>query len=262
MRNGVLGFPHGAIVGTPIVLLFALAVGCAAFQGEGRPKTHVLQSAATAEPTRTHVVTLPAQFRGAYVIETKDRKFLCAEPPPDVAQSIAASFAAKLKVPKDQGEVDASASRIATALELSGRSELTLLAREMLYRNCELAVNYGGLPPDKVLEHQGKIVDAIVTLAEADLKRATAEQDRARAELLRLAATKAQQVEMILRDLFSGSALDTDKVEKLKELIPDGEARTFLDSLDSGMSRNALRAQIATEKLEVVAAIADALGRL
>ena len=93
----------------------------------------------------TYAITYPTELRGAYFMKRGDLVRYCAEPVPDVAsetlQKIAAEISATLAAGKEiKGKLDTELG--SKVVQLAGRTELILLAREMLYRACELTLNY------------------------------------------------------------------------------------------------------------------------
>lgn len=89
-------------------------------------------------------LSMPADLRATYVRTSADGRsyVFCAEPAPDVALSSIVKFEAEGRAP---GETNPSGKLVSgattTSDELSGRSQTVLLARELLYRNCELLSN-------------------------------------------------------------------------------------------------------------------------
>lgn len=65
------------------------------------------------------------------------------------------------------------------ALELAGRTQVVLLAREFLCRNCEARAN-GWLKDEQFYASQDKIITQIADMIKAD--KAKAETDKAKAE--------------------------------------------------------------------------------
>ena len=89
-----------------------------------------------------YAVTYPSDIRGAYFIKKGSNVRICAEPAPDVAldtlQKLTADISAKLAA-TEEGSAKFSSELSAKVVQLAGRTELLLLAREMLYRACELS---------------------------------------------------------------------------------------------------------------------------
>lgn len=89
-------------------------------------------------------ITYPPELRAAYAVNEGSTARYCAEPPPDVALSTIQKIAGEAKATTESGteaEGKFSAEASTTALELAGRTQIVLLAREMLYRICELSLN-------------------------------------------------------------------------------------------------------------------------
>lgn len=120
--------------------------------------------------------------RGAYVRAGADgTSRICAEPAPDTAYSFENSLAGKLKTPAGaDGSVDAKLA--ATIAELAGRDNLVLIAREALFRICEMRAN-GDLPADKVFPAFQEVMNAIMEVAKFKQQ-----QEQRRAEEAKAAA--------------------------------------------------------------------------
>lgn len=128
------------------------------------------------------VVAYPADLRGAYVQKDRSLRF-CAEPAPDVALDSLEKITANLKgtLPQGQAVEGSLATEFATkVVQLAGRTQLVLVAREMLYRACELSLNNTVDTPTVTLLYD-KAAKLIEALARAD-------EDRARAQLADSAA--------------------------------------------------------------------------
>lgn len=152
----------------PLALAVLLVAGCAT------PQRHaellVLSNG-------SEVVTYPADLRGAYIANGRS----CAEPMPDVALVSTQKLAGTLKLLSDTGqsiEATAAADLAAKVAELSGRTQLVLLARDVLFRLCEMNADQ-----QTSVALFGRVLDMIEHLAQAD-------QDKAAADLLHAAALK------------------------------------------------------------------------
>jgi len=133
------------------------------------------------EQTGASAITFPAELRGAYFIKRDDAVHYCAEPAPDVAldtlQKLAAEISAKLPAGEEiKGKVDSELS--SKVVQLAGRTELILLAREMLYRACELTFNNPG-DTQQAIEMYMRVADLVADLGKADRARAEAELRKA-----------------------------------------------------------------------------------
>lgn len=121
-------------------------------------------------------VTYPADLRGAYIQTEQSKVWFCAEPAPDVALQSLVKVTENLKVttPSGIGGEGAISGEFATnVIQLAGRTQLVLLAREMLYRACELSVNHKASEGTAVELYKaaGELVKA---LGQADKARAKA----------------------------------------------------------------------------------------
>jgi hypothetical protein len=122
------------------------------------------------------MITLPAQLRTISNKSVAGSYISCSEPAPDVALSDV------FKVITGITDESANANKITlnndlqsntTALELAGRTQTVLLAREFLYRTCEAASN-GLLDRNEVKNAHSEILKQITDLVETDKKKAEA----------------------------------------------------------------------------------------
>lgn len=119
-------------------------------------------------PAGGEVLSYPADLRGAYVVNGRT----CAEPVPDVALASTSQLAGTLKLLSETGqsaEATATADLAAKVAELSGRTSLVLLARDLMYRICEL-----GLDQATSVELFKRVADLVEDLGKADKDSATA----------------------------------------------------------------------------------------
>lgn len=119
-----------------------------------------------------------ASIRGAYFLEDGSGAKFCAEPPPDIALDTLQKLAAKLNVQvtgAGAGGGEFSSELSGKVVELAGRTQLIVLARELLYRACELSLNHGDIAPEQTLAMYQEVVNLIKNLGQADLARAQAD---------------------------------------------------------------------------------------
>ncbi|MDD5395614.1 MAG: hypothetical protein PHE17_21545 [Thiothrix sp.] len=149
------------------------------------------QKTAELAPTRVtttsgEIVTMPAQLR-TMTNKTSAGSFIsCAEPGPDVAMSD--TFKLITGITSDTsstingggGKSASAGNKVAlnndlqtstTALELAGRTQTVLLAREFLYRTCEAASN-NWITGAQVNAAHTEILKQITGLIETDKKKA------------------------------------------------------------------------------------------
>jgi hypothetical protein len=160
--------------------------------------------------SEAYAITYPTELRGAYFMKRGDLVRYCAEPAPDVAsetlQKIAAEISATLAAGKEiKGKVDTELG--SKVIQLAGRTELILLAREMLYRACELTLNY----PDtgsfqQALTMYMRVADLVQdfgradrALAEAELLKVSFGKDENSKCIQNWLDEKASNVEMLLK---------------------------------------------------------------
>ncbi len=137
----------------------------------GRPEVQSFSSDRSGLPTPSALVQ-PANVRSAYLVNGK----LCPEPPPDAA--LAASAEATAKVTANASTSVEGSGKVATSvLQLAGRTQTVLVARDLLYNLCILKMN-GFYDKDayfKAAEVIGTLAEAAKASADADSKNATAE---------------------------------------------------------------------------------------
>ena len=99
----------------------------------------------------------------------------CAEPPSDVAESVAGTFQAALKAEaniqsKKTGKIDSNLSQsIATAIQQLGqRSQGIMLLRDNGYRLCEMYLN-GAIGPEEYFSEMHLLRTDVKSLIEAEL---------------------------------------------------------------------------------------------
>lgn len=117
------------------------------------------------------VVAYPAELRAAYVTPPGIR--VCSEPMPDVSLTSAQDLSGAIKMLSSTGqsiEGKAAVRLATTAAELSGRTQIVLLARDLLYRVCEMG-------PDQATAVLlfNRVADLVETLGKVDEKRAEAD---------------------------------------------------------------------------------------
>ncbi|MEK6801580.1 MAG: hypothetical protein AABZ34_02790 [Nitrospirota bacterium] len=130
---------------------------------------------------KSSVVTYSAELRGAYIRAPNAKFEICAEPAPDVALESVEKITASLKGILQTGQtVEGSLStELATkVVQLAGRTQLVLLAREMLFRACELSLN-NDVKPDTVVHLYTVAADLVKDLGAADKIRAKADLTKA-----------------------------------------------------------------------------------
>lgn len=77
-----------------------------------------------------------AERRGAVILPKDGDYQYCAEPAPDVARSLINKIQADIK-DRGNGSIESDVN----AIELAGRTNTVLIAREALYRLCEININ-------------------------------------------------------------------------------------------------------------------------
>lgn len=140
----------------------------------------------TIDNNNTRAVTYPGNLRGAYFVDKQSSVRFCSEPAPDIAmenlQKLSANLSATLKS-GDQGNAALNAELRAKVIELAGRTELLLVAREMLYRACELSINHD-ITPEQITKIYDSVSKLIMNLATAEKTQAEANLNTSRSLLL------------------------------------------------------------------------------
>jgi hypothetical protein len=146
-----------------------LALAGAALSGACAPLQENAEVLELKTPQMT-TVSYTASLRGAYIVPGDSKLRYCAEPAPDTALDSLQKLAAEVSVTVPQGAEGSAefASELqAKVVQLAGRTQLVLLAREMLYRACELSLNH----PEKsveALELYTKVADIVRELGISD----------------------------------------------------------------------------------------------
>lgn len=197
------------------------------------------------------LVSYTGTTRGAYIWPDGNAKRICAEPPPDLGLTTAREISANLKAAAanlgaiGSPSIDAggAAKLSSAAIELAGRSQLVLLTREFLYRECELAANFApGTPEYEALSKQYlEILRVVATLAEADRDRAAAELLQAQIAADALERDQESKIEMILKGVIKADGgVDQDQLSKLlakAEIDPSIKNALLAETTREGLSR-------------------------
>lgn len=226
----------------PVGLSLALlALGGCGFFAQKHAETKTLEDSGVA------AITYPTELRAAYAVKKDSTARYCAEPPPDVALNTIQKIAADVKATTKSGteaEGGLSAEASTTALELAGRTQLVLLAREMLYRACELSMNQSELSAADVKDLYTIVAEVVRDFAAAD--RAAAELRLLEAEIKAGAIIEARQttIETIVQHV--GEADGGIDPDKLKALLEGAESAAFVrdfieGAADAGDLRSRLR---------------------
>lgn len=109
-----------------------------------------------------------AERRGAVILPKDDNYRYCAEPAPDVAQNMINKIQADVK-----DSASGSAESDINSIELAGRTYPVLIAREALYRLCELSLNQK-LSSEEITKMFGATISMISNVVKADSDRSNA----------------------------------------------------------------------------------------
>jgi DNA-binding GntR family transcriptional regulator len=128
-------------------------------------------------PTMT-TISAPASLRNVYMVPAGSALKYCAEPAPDTALDSVQKLAAEVKaaIPQVQADVAGKldSELQAKVVQLAGRSQLVVLAREMLYRACELSINNPG-GSDQAIKLYTEVAQLVRDLAAAEKAQAAAD---------------------------------------------------------------------------------------
>lgn len=181
------------------------------------------------------VYAVPANVRMMDIRKKNADYVVCSDPVPDVAVANALKLAldasqnAAAKVAATVGDnstsndisnavgVKGSYDVSTTALELAGRTQIVLLAREFLSSNCK-ARAYGWLKENEFQENQKGIIEQITAIIKAEQEKSSAEKAKA----------DAQKVEAIAE-----MALDKGTLAKVNSVFGDAILSHCTDNLST-----------------------------
>jgi hypothetical protein len=201
---------------TPLITMLLLLAGCA---GANQEKAYTDEIGKDG----FRLVSYTGTTRGAYIWPDGKAGHICAEPPPDLGLTTAREISANLKaaasalgaIGSPSLEAGGVAKLSSAAIELAGRSQLVLLTREFLYRDCELAANFGpGTTEYTVLGAQyGKVLDVVLELAKADRDRAAKDLLDAQIIANALERTQETKIDAFLKGVIKADgSVDHDKL--------------------------------------------------
>lgn len=147
-------------------------------------------------------ISQPANVRSAYIKGEK----LCAEPPPDAALQAIANATAKVST-KSGTEAEVAGGLQTSIVQLAGRTQVVLIARDAFTANCMLAMN-GFITPADAQTNFGLTLDVIKMIARADEKSAEAAATSAKTEAVKTAILAKSTSDPAVAELVS-SMLDT-----------------------------------------------------
>jgi len=176
------------------------------------------------------VVTYPAELRGAYVIPKNQQVSVCSEPAPDVALSTVAEISGKLGAvvdPSKKLEAEAAARVTTEAMALAGRTQLVLIAREMLYSLCTVSQNTN-LDRDKVQAIYMEVANVIKQLAAAERANADRRLLEIRKQAADIVLAEDAKVDRIMEAVAPGGVLEKSADGKLPRL------EALLSKVDAG----------------------------
>lgn len=149
-----------------VLILVTMMSGCSLFPQEHAEIKDVNDDVS--------VITYPTALRGTYIFK-KDSYSFCAEPSPDIAFDSIKKLTSDISGTTAHGEtakITLNADVSEKVINLAGRTELVVLARDLLYRACE-ANKKGDSKLTETLYTQ--VIDLVKNLGEAE--RINAETD-------------------------------------------------------------------------------------
>ncbi len=149
-----MGFPHLSFVAFALGLV---ASGCTT-HGIHQARTNVSEHGITA-------ISYPENHRVAFLKKNHDIEHLCAGPGIDVASSSVGGFSLGLSGGPVAGDKVGN-TRETVETSLGGRDASVLLAREILFRTCEAAMNHE-FPPEQALSLLRDALKTIQAIAAA-----------------------------------------------------------------------------------------------
>ncbi|WP_223788808.1 hypothetical protein [Marinicella meishanensis] len=99
-----------------------------------------------------------------YIQPVGNQSVICLEPDPDYSSAFQGGFSVGATAGGDSGNI--SGSQGETVVTAGGLSPLVLLAREMLYRACELSMNTNASPEQQIAIYQ-TFLKSIETISQA-----------------------------------------------------------------------------------------------
>jgi hypothetical protein len=202
------------------------------------------------------LVSYTGTTRGAYIWPADGDRHVCAEPPPDLGLTTAREISANLKAAAQTlgniaaPSIDAggAAKLSSAAIELAGRSQIVLLTREFLYRQCELAANFGpgSKQYDSLSKQYGDILNVVILLAKAEQQQAEAELQAVQVEARRLGILQTDRVNTIVAAVDNpDGSIDAGALKKILD------AAKIDPSFKASIASRATAAEL-REYLEVV----------
>ncbi|NBS12685.1 MAG: hypothetical protein EBS77_08505 [Gammaproteobacteria bacterium] len=148
----------GGLSKLSMVMISVVLTGCGSFTNH--PERAILFEREGSDLILNHQTGEAFSF-----IENRVGEYVCKSPSPDVVVGASVSFSDSIPVTKLLGGEASGSDEFDTA-SLGGRSPSVLLAREILYRGCELSANHK-LSVDQAIELFENSLEKVVAIAEA-----------------------------------------------------------------------------------------------
>lgn len=161
-------------------------------------------------------ISQPANVRSAYVMDTK----ICPEPPPDAALQAVANAAAKVSTNAGPGG-ELSGGLTTSMVQLAGRTQTVLIARDAFTANCILWMN-GDIDKDAAEHNYVLALNLVQAIAKTD--QAVAEGDAAKAKTEQAKAQTALIAAGAKSDFPATPDVDKDVAAIIKALSDNNGA--------------------------------------
>ncbi len=208
------------------------------------------------------IVTYPTETRGAYIIPGNKTDTVCSEPGPDVALSTVADISGKLSANvQGKGTLDAEAAARVTsdAIQLAGRTQIVLVARELLYSLCSVSRN-NKLTPEQIQHIYVEVTRVITALAEAEKTSAQARYQETLNQAHAVVQKEAEKVDSITTFLTGGSGVVIKtKLEELLSKVDKGSGPKLDDWTKNRLRRVPDAAEMRRVLLDVTPGAIDPL---
>lgn len=200
-----------------------------------------------------------SSLRAAYIREEASKAQVCAEPAPDVALDTLKKLAAELqvKIPEaGEGSGKISSEISSKIVQLAGRTQLVLLARELLYRSCELSLNRPDVPAKDVIKMFDGVVKLVGDLGAADRAVAETQLLEAQVKAKKIIAIRQTHVDAIVSHVSKADkSIDKDKLKALLDKADGAKfVREFIEEATDADDLSGRLRDVSPKTLEEIAA--------
>jgi hypothetical protein len=224
----------------------------------------------------------PSDERATYFAAKDQPLRYCAEPMPDTASDRATTTtvegthkgavefgndAVAVKV-DSENSLKAGRELKITSKEMAGRNPTVLLAREMMYRLCEVGLNFdpGSKQYENVIKNYGDVLDVIKTIADTEKTKADTAKAKADTDLAEITLKANEQVgtvvQYVSRVVMAVTEIKDGKcvvnVDKLRAALKDPEFDDAREAWVSVTDCAALQSRLSYQHPEVLRRMAEA----